>query len=380
MGRFVKLLSLELENYRSFKKALLPLKPFTILVGPNACGKTNTIKALSLLGHLVRLEASVLKDQDFLVNELWAGGSDTLGFTLKFTIGLDLASYSIRLRAGADWLVSERLMVGDVPVIDIHEGKGTVRDEDGENPTPFRGFQIALRSVGNYGKRKEITSAIADFIANWETYNIDPLDIRNGHQAHGKNGGGLLSPRGFNLNRMLKHWYLAKPEIFASIVDDLQELCGRKLSPMDIDKALFCFEESYDRPIRFTDASDGMLRLLAYLVVFNQVERPGLITLEEPDRALHPEILYKLTDLLVRLSEKTQLIVTTHSGDLLDAIAPERIGQDVEVLLLNHQVGIGSTALPLSRQDRYGENVLEWAREFGLGSSVIYNLATPGGG
>jgi predicted ATPase len=63
------------------------------------------------------------------------------------------------------------------------------------------------------------------------------------------------------------------------------------------------------------------------LAIFCDPTPPPLICIEEPELGLHPDILPKLADLLVAASERTQLIVTTHSDILVDAMTdrPEAV-------------------------------------------------------
>lgn len=73
--------------------------------------------------------------------------------------------------------------------------------------------------------------------------------------------------------------------------------------------------------------SDGTLRYLCLLAILCDPEPPPLICIEEPELGLHPDILPKLADLLMAASERTQLIVTTHSDILVDAMTewPEAV-------------------------------------------------------
>lgn len=73
--------------------------------------------------------------------------------------------------------------------------------------------------------------------------------------------------------------------------------------------------------------SDGTLRFLSLLVILLQPTPPPLICLEEPELGLHPDAVLAIGKLLKEAAERTQLIVTTHSAILLDALgaSPEDI-------------------------------------------------------
>ena len=82
-----------------------------------------------------------------------------------------------------------------------------------------------------------------------------------------------------------------------------------------------------DRRIPATRLSDGTLRYLSLLAILCDPEPPPLIILEEPELGLHPDVLPTIADMLVQAAERTQLIVTTHSGVLVDAFteSPEHV-------------------------------------------------------
>jgi predicted ATPase len=78
-----------------------------------------------------------------------------------------------------------------------------------------------------------------------------------------------------------------------------------------------------DFSIPATRLSDGTLRYLCLLAILCDPFPPPLICIEEPELGLHPDILPKLADLLVAASERTQIIVTTHSDILVDAMTEQ---------------------------------------------------------
>lgn len=88
---------------------------------------------------------------------------------------------------------------------------------------------------------------------------------------------------------------------------------------------LFLEEGNYSIPA--TRLSDGTLRYLCLLAILCHPEPPPLVCIEEPELGLHPDVLPELSRLLVEASERTQLIVTTHSDILVDAMTerPEAV-------------------------------------------------------
>ena len=84
---------------------------------------------------------------------------------------------------------------------------------------------------------------------------------------------------------------------------------------------LFLEEGSFSVPA--TRLSDGTLRFLSLLVVLLNPEPPPLVCIEEPELGLHPDAITVVGELLIEASARTQLIVTTHSDVLLDAMSEQ---------------------------------------------------------
>jgi predicted ATPase len=106
-----------------------------------------------------------------------------------------------------------------------------------------------------------------------------------------------------------------------------------------------------------TRLSDGTLRYLCLLAILCDPTPPPLICIEEPELGLHPDILPDLADLLVETSHRTQLIVTTHSDILIDALTehPEFV-----VVCEKHN---GQTEINRLNQ----EDLTEWLHNYRLG-------------
>ena len=166
-----------IKNFLSLRDVELPLKPLTVLVGPNASGKSNILDALSLLNKLMVIEA--LPPVEFIQSRLWAGGANQITFQLQAEVEEIPTMYELKLKAEADDpFVAEKLSVNSLKVISIQNGQGTVRDEDGKNGTQYRSNKLALKSAGDYGN-KPITSALKEFIKGWDFYDFQRLWCMN---------------------------------------------------------------------------------------------------------------------------------------------------------------------------------------------------------
>ena len=72
---------------------------------------------------------------------------------------------------------------------------------------------------------------------------------------------------------------------------------------------------------------------------------PPLIAIEEPEQNLHPGALADIADFLEQLAERTQVIITTHSSQLLDAFDPEKLSDSLGILLLRNPLGRGTEVI-----------------------------------
>lgn len=107
-----------------------------------------------------------------------------------------------------------------------------------------------------------------------------------------------------------------------------------------------------------TRLSDGTLRYLCLLAILCHPNPGPLICIEEPELGLHPDVIPTLAELLKEASQRTQLIVTTHSDILIDALT-----DDPEcILIANRSLQNGTT---LERLDE--EKLRPWLEKYRLG-------------
>lgn len=106
-----------------------------------------------------------------------------------------------------------------------------------------------------------------------------------------------------------------------------------------------------------TRLSDGTLRYLCLLAILCDPKPPPLICIEEPEIGLHPDLIHVLADLLKEASERTQLIVTTHSDILVDALT-----ETPEAILVCEKVDNTTT---IRRLDK--ESLAHWLKDYSLG-------------
>ena len=115
---------------------------------------------------------------------------------------------------------------------------------------------------------------------------------------------------------------------------------------------------THHKDLMFDQISDGTARMLCWVVVLTSSAPPDLICIDEPELGIHPAWLPILADLIKDASTRTQVIVTTHSPELLDEFTD--LAGKVVVCSENEQ---GHAAF--NRLDK--EELLEWLEHYRLG-------------
>ena len=364
-----------IKNFLSLRNVRLPLKPLTVLVGPNASGKSNILDAFRFLNEIMAHEPvpPVEEIQDFL----WAGEANRITFQLQAKVENDLTLYEVDVKAETDKpFVTEKLLVNGLEVISIQNGVGKVWDEDGRNETTYNSNKLALGSAGDYGN-KPITSTLTAFIKNWEFYDFQPRRIRRGLTRFSpvtkdRHEVPKLDDEGLTLSILLLHWYESDRERFDSVSGSLAAATHLRMGLCTIDGVnQLCLLEAEKKPIPLAGTSDGTLRLVSYYTLLNQSELPPLIAIEEPERNLHPGALMDVANVLEQLAKRTQIIITTHSSQLLDSFSSKSLSDSLGVLLLRNRPGLGTEVLNIEDIRDKREALAGWMTDFGIGSAVF---------
>ena len=362
MKAFLK--KIHVKNFRSLRDVTLPLKPLTVLVGPNASGKSNALRALEVLNRLMMDEKP--PPVSALQSHLWAGEASHINFQFHSRVGETPTVYTLNLKAEVDNpFAGEELLVNGAKIISIHNGKGVVvQDEDGKNETPYnRSNKLALWSAGDYGD-KPVTNALAEFMKDWIVYDFRPDLIRQDFEEFPYDPDGLAV--------WVSHWYKNDRERFNSVSESLAASTNFRIDQRSIDgeDRLYLLEGDKN-PIPLVEASDGTLRLVVYNILLNMPEFSPLIAIEEPERNLHPGALNEIAKIFSQMAEQSQVILTTHSSQLLDAFSSESLSDSVGILLLRNVPGRGTEVRDLEdlRKDRTALD--GWIEDFGIGSAIF---------
>lgn len=141
--------------------------------------------------------------------------------------------------------------------------------------------------------------------------------------------GDHLQEGGSNLWLVLNAFELVgkKPELLARLQRFYEPVTDYQYLVLGGTIQLYIREQGLASAVPATRLSDGTLRYLCLLAILLDPSPPPLICIEEPETGLHPDILPTIVELLVEASQRTQLIVTTHSETLISALGdhPEAV-------------------------------------------------------
>jgi predicted ATPase len=319
-----------LRNYKSIAACDVKLSSLTYLVGANGSGKSNFIDAL----HFVRdaLNGSL----DNAINERGglsevrrrsSGHPTHFGIRLEFRLQSGETGHYVftigALPSGGYEVQREECSVGGVgkgPYFCLEHGK-LIRSSEPTFPT-VTADRLALVSASGL----TVFRPIFDALTAMGFYNLNPKVIR---ELQKPQDGRLLKPSGENIASVIGHLARTNPEALEIIEEYLHAVVPmvhgverQVVGPMES----LSFQQDMagaKHPWRFLaqNMSDGTLRALGVLTALfqgNSDHSPSLIAIEEPETALHPGASGALRDALERAAERTQVLVTSHSPELLD--------------------------------------------------------------
>ena len=348
------LLQIKLENVLSFGPggAKLELANLNVLIGPNAAGKSNLIEALSLL-RAAPISATV-SNMDLRgivrhgggVNEwVWKGGRGmpaSIDVVVNYPKGKQPLRHLLSFRDEQGFLLEDERIEDETLYPGESDAHFYYRFQDGQPVVNSLGAPMRRlaretvnteRSILAQRRDPELYPEIARLADAYEKIRIyrewafgrntvfrEPqrADMRSDRLEEDFSNLGLV------LSRLRK-----TPKAKTAILDGLKDLYEgvSDFEPVAEGGTVQVFFSEGDFSVPATRLSDGTLRYLCLLAILCDPEPPPLICIEEPELGLHPDTLPKLADLLVQASQRTQLIVTTHSDILVDAMTerPEAV-------------------------------------------------------
>ena len=323
-----------LKNYKSIANCSVKLGPLNFFVGPNGAGKSNFLDALRFvtealntsLDHALRERGGIAE-----VRRRSSGHPTHFGIRLEFSLSTgDSGYYAFRIGAlpkGGFEVQQEECHIDGPTALDtsryeVKSGK-VVSSHDRVVPAAAsdRLFLVAASGLPEF-------RPLYDALSHMGFYNLNPDEIRD---LQPPDAGEVLRRDGGNLASVLNVLRTENPEARQRIVEFLSKVVPGVLdvSVKHVQKKeTLEFRQkvgSNEAPWRFfaENMSDGTLRALGVLTALFQsangaAKRIPLVGVEEPETAVHPGAAGVLRDALRAAADSTQVLVTSHSPDLLD--------------------------------------------------------------
>ncbi len=322
-----------LRNFKSIESCEVHLKPLTILIGPNGAGKSNFLDALRFVSEALKHsvdDALTLRGGFGQIFRKSQKSSETFGIRLdcrfaNFGSGFFAVEIASN-RSGTEYTIRREECRVRIDGSDLfyRVSNGKLAEACWEKlPEPsdghlylnmlagFPGFETVHRSLCGMG-----------------FYNILPDEMR---KIVMPDVSDLLKTSGSNIAGVLRRLSTRSRDTRVVILEYLQHILS---DLQDVRVRRFGFRQTIEFTMRSQGApgrssklsaqsmSDGTLRALGVLTAIFQTRRDGtpamLIGIEEPETALHPGAAGVLLDALRAASARTQIVVTSHSADLLD--------------------------------------------------------------
>ncbi len=323
---------LVLRRYRSIPNEVVEFDNPTILVGKNGSGKSNFADVFAFLSDCMTSPLQSAFDNrggiQAVRNRTPGGGYPAnLGIRADFQLsnGTERSGhYAFEVRALANYGFE---VAREQCVLRSQTGGRVWFDRRGtEFETSLPGLRpaldpqsLALLVVGGVEQLAPVLKALTAM----RVYAIEPALIR---EMQDPDSGLVLKRDGSNVASVLGELGRQDPQIMDRVCEILGTIVPgtTRVRPIRHGKKLtlvFTQEWAEGRTIDFEAfaMSDGTLRVLGMLAAVMQQPAPSLIVVEEPEATIHPGALGAIQDLIQMASRRSQVVVTTHSPELLDA-------------------------------------------------------------
>ena len=370
---------IKLENLLSFgpKTKELELGSLNVLIGPNGSGKSNLIEAIGLLQAVPKDLTYPIREGGGVQDWIWKGEPGAKGAKIEVVVDNPKGPQALRyqftfVEKGQRFELTNERIENENPDIghtqnyffyELQNGRATLNYKDTKQrqlrPEDIDSEQSVLAQRKDPDHYPELTYLGQVFsriwlYREWSFGRTTPprlpqkADLRNDFLEENARNLGLVLNQLKGKPRVKKQLLNALCKLYEGVTDFNVHIEGGTVQ---------VFFEEGNITVPATRLSDGTLRYLCLLAILCHPEPPPLVCIEEPELGLHPDILPTLGDLLRDASERCQLIVTTHSDVLVDALTdtPESV-----IVCEKHE---GQTELRRLNKD----DLADWLERYSLG-------------
>ncbi len=337
---------LRVQNYRALQDVEVKnITPLMALLGPNGSGKSTLFDVFNFLSECFQYGLRYAWDRRGRARELKTRGQDgpiVIEIKYREQPSTPVITYHLSIDEGSkgpvveeEWLQWRRGRRVGRPFrfLDYKRGQGSAAsgempdEEDRRVETPLRSADlIAVNTLGQFAEHPRV-AALREFITSWYVSYLSIEDARGQPEAGPQE---RLSKTGDNLPNVIQYLKEQHEDRLRQIFQTLRRRVPRlekvEAEPMQDGRLLLQIKDApFDRPVMSRYVSDGTLKMLSYLVVLMDPEPPQFIGVEEPENFLHPRLLLELAEECRAASERSQLLVTTHSPFFLNGMKPDEV-------------------------------------------------------
>lgn len=335
---------LKVTNFRALRSVeFKDLTPLTVLLGPNGSGKSTVFDVFAFLSECFESGLRRAWDKRGRAKELKTRGADgPVSIEIKYKEpGYPLITYHLAVdeRGGApivveEWLQWRRGSQGKpFRFLDYREGQGRAASgdkpdaEDRRQEIPLKSADLlAVNALGQFAEHPRV-AALRDFITGWYVSYLSADSARGQPEAGPQE---RLTKSGDNLANVLQYLAEQHPDqleqVFAALRRRVPRVERVLTDTMPDGRLLLQIKDApFSHPVLAKFASDGTLKMLAYLVLLFDPTPPPFIGIEEPENFLHPRLLPELAEEYRAAAGRTQILATTHSPFFINALRPEEV-------------------------------------------------------
>ncbi|MGB0385162.1 MAG: AAA family ATPase [Ardenticatenaceae bacterium] len=355
---------LVIKNYRSLLDVDVALTPLTVLVGKNGVGKSNVInvlhfvrdglmygfdKAVTAHGGMSSLLCWFVDESEHIRIELCLDGASWSGeyafsFGASKKNGCEITSERLTYKEknrdkhlsvsngnGCEQAASslDNLGKSASPLFEVLDGKlirlpELIERVRQSNPNASHRSLTVSKSAFYLSEVAAISppaKRVRDFLVNMSFYDLSPAFVRTPQKAT------LPMPlleNGSNLATVLLEIQKGKKDylITQALKVAVEGIEGYSILPVGqhlVTKLHYRFLNGKVREVisDLSDEASGTIRILATLAALYQQRFPSLLSIEEAEKEIHPDALELLGDMLEVATDSYQVIITTHSPDLI---------------------------------------------------------------
>lgn len=333
---------LRVQNYRALRDIeLKALTPLTVFLGPNGSGKSTVFDVFAFLSESFGTGLRKAWDKRGRFKELRTRGVDgPITFEIKYREKRHspLITYYLEIDEDAKgpFVAQESLRWKrgsrgrPFNFLDFKRGEGDVVTGDMPDEEDTRTQErldsrdlLAVNTLGQLSKHPRV-GALRRFVTGWYLSYLSADNTRGVPEAGPQE---RLSTTGDNLPNVIQYLKEQHEDRLQLILKKLTQRVPR-LEKVDAEvmpdgRLLLQVKDApFEKPVMAKFASDGTLKMLAYLTLLHDPDPPQLIGIEEPENQLHPRLLPELAEECRGAASMSQLMVTTHSPFFVNALRP----------------------------------------------------------